>query len=43
MTVQVEYTVPIPLLGRLAEAFIIKQNENEMNVLLANLKARLEA
>ena len=43
LTVQVEYTVPIPLLGRLAEAFIIKQNENEMDVMLANLKARLEA
>jgi uncharacterized membrane protein len=29
LTVQVEYTVPIPLLGKLAEAFIIKQNEHE--------------
>jgi hypothetical protein len=35
--------VPIPLVGRLAEAFIIKQNENEMDVLLANLKAKMEA
>ena len=43
LTVQVDYTVPIPLLGKLAEAFIIKQNENEMDVLLANLKARMEA
>jgi len=43
LTVQVEYTIPVPLLGKLAEAVIIKLNENEMNVLLANLKARMEA
>jgi len=40
---RVEYTVPIPLLGKLAEAFIVKQNENEAETLLANLKARMEA
>jgi uncharacterized membrane protein len=42
LTVQVEYTVPVPLLGKLAEAFIIKQNQNEMDVLLANLIAKME-
>ena len=42
VTEQVEYTVPIPLLGKLAEAFIIKQNEHEADVMLANLKARME-
>jgi hypothetical protein len=26
----------------LAEAFIVKQNENEAEILLANLKARME-
>jgi hypothetical protein len=41
--VEVEYTVPVPLLGKMAEAVIVKLNENEMNVLLANLKARMEA
>jgi uncharacterized membrane protein len=40
--VQVEYSVPVPLLGKLAEAFIVKQNEQEMDTLLANLKARME-
>jgi ribosome-associated toxin RatA of RatAB toxin-antitoxin module len=40
---RVEYTVPIPLLGKLAEAFIVKQNEHEAETLLANLKARMEA
>lgn len=43
LTVQVEYTVPVPLLGKLAEAFIVKQNEQEMDTLLANLKSRMEA
>ncbi len=38
-----EYTVPIPLLGKLAEKFIVKQNENEAETILANLKARMEA
>lgn len=41
-TALVEYTVPIPLLGKLAEAFIRRQNENEMDMFLSNLKARLE-
>jgi uncharacterized protein YndB with AHSA1/START domain len=43
VTFEAEYTVPIPLLGKLAEAFIVKQNEREAEVLLANLKSRLEA
>jgi uncharacterized membrane protein len=43
VTFQAEYTVPIPLLGKLAEAFIVKQNEHEAELLLANLKARMEA
>jgi uncharacterized membrane protein len=42
LTVEVEYNVPIPLLGKVAEAFILKQNEHEAEVLLANLKARME-
>jgi uncharacterized membrane protein len=43
LTVEVEYVVPVPLLGKLAESFIIKQNEHEAEALLANLKARMEA
>lgn len=42
-TTVVEYTVPIPLLGKLAEALILRQNEQEAGVFLANLKARMEA
>ena len=43
MTSTVEYNVPIPLLGKLAESIIVKMNENEAEVILANAKARLEA
>jgi uncharacterized protein YndB with AHSA1/START domain len=42
VTFDAEYTVPIPLLGKLAEAFIVKLNENEAETILANLKSRME-
>ena len=42
LTVTTEYKVPIPLLGKLAESIIVKMNENEHEVILANLKARME-
>ena len=37
-----EYTVPIPVLGKLAEAIIVKMNEHEAELILANLKVRME-
>ncbi len=40
VTLTVEYNVPIPLLGRLAESIIVMMNEQESNLLMANLKAR---
>jgi uncharacterized membrane protein len=43
VTLEVEYTVPVPLLGKLAEGFIVRQNEQEAECMLANLKARMEA
>ena len=39
---EVEYKVPIPLIGKLAEAVIIKQNDHEANNMLHNLKDRME-
>jgi uncharacterized membrane protein len=42
VTLEVEYTVPIPVLGKLAEAIIVKMNEHEGELILANLKARME-
>ena len=42
VTFEVEYTVPIPVIGKLAEAIIVKMNEHEGDSILANLKARME-
>ncbi len=38
-----DYKMPVSLLGKLAESFIVKVNENENEAILANLKARMEA
>ena len=43
VTFEAEYTVPIPLLGKVAETFIVKANESEAELILANLKDRMEA
>jgi uncharacterized membrane protein len=43
LSVEVEYKVPVPLLGKLAEALIVKQNERESEELLENLKAKMES
>jgi hypothetical protein len=43
MTSLIEYEIPVPLLGKLAKSFIAKMNENESDVILENLKARMEA
>jgi uncharacterized protein YndB with AHSA1/START domain len=43
VTFEAEYTVQIPLLRKLAESFVVKLNEQEAEVILANVKAKLEA
>ena len=42
MTAETDYTIPGSLLGKLAEPFVVKMNENESETILANIKARLE-
>ncbi len=42
VTFEVEYNIPIPVLGKLAEAIIVKMNDHEGELILANLKARME-
>jgi uncharacterized protein YndB with AHSA1/START domain len=39
---EAECTVPARLVGRLTETFIVKQNEREAELILANLKDRME-
>ena len=42
-TAEIEYKVPVPVLGKLAEAIVVKLNEHEADMIMANLKARMEA
>jgi carbon monoxide dehydrogenase subunit G len=42
VTFHAELTVPGRLLGRLAEPLVMRENSKEAEVILANLKARLE-
>ncbi len=38
----IDYTVPIPVLGKIAEAIVLKQNIREADLALANIKAKME-
>lgn len=40
MTLTIEYIVPIPLLGKLAEAIIARMNDQEADLVMANLRDR---
>jgi uncharacterized membrane protein len=42
VTFKVDYKIPVPVLGKLAEAVIVKINQHEGDAILANLKARME-
>jgi len=42
VTVDVEYTIPTPVIGKLAEALVAKGNERDLDALLQNTKERLE-
>ena len=43
VTFEVEYNIPIPVLGKLAEAIVVKMNDREGDSILANLKTRMES
>jgi uncharacterized membrane protein len=38
----IEYTVPMPVLGKIAELLVLRQNEREADLAMTNIKARLE-
>ena len=42
LTMEVEYTIPIPVLGKLAEKLILKRNARELVMSLENVKEKLE-
>ncbi len=41
-TLSVEYTIPVPVLGKLAEKLVLRRNEREAELALANVKDRIE-
>lgn len=43
VTITYEFTVPVPLVGKLAETVAVKMNEKEVETMLANIKAKMEA
>jgi uncharacterized membrane protein len=40
VTLSIEYRVPVPLLGKLAEAIVLKMNDHEADLMMVNLQAR---
>ncbi len=43
LTFEVDYRVPMPVLGKLAEKVVVKLNEHEADAVIANIKTQLEA
>ena len=39
----VEYTVPVPVLGKLAEKLVLKRNEREADMATENIKDKMES
>lgn len=42
LSVETDYTIPIPVLGKLAEKLVLKRNQRESEMSLQNVKERLE-
>jgi carbon monoxide dehydrogenase subunit G len=43
LSLGVEYKIPVPVLGKVAERLVLRQNEREADFAVANIKARLES
>ena len=42
LTLKIEYSIPIPILGRLAERIVLRRNTREFELALTNVKETLE-
>ena len=40
--IDIEYTVPVPVLGKLAEKLVLKRNEREADMAMENVKEKME-
>jgi uncharacterized membrane protein len=43
LDLEVDYNIPVPVLGKLAEQLVLKRNRREAEMWVENLKERLEA
>ena len=43
LTMEIDYTIPVPVLGKLAENLVLKRNESELELSLQNIKDAVEA
>lgn len=39
---EIDYTIPVPVLGKLAEKLVLKRNERESATNVQNIKERME-
>jgi len=42
LNLTIEYTIPVPVLGKLAEKIVLKRNEREADLAMANIKEKME-
>ncbi len=42
LSVHIKYTIPVPVLGNIAEGLARRQNEREADLAMANIKAKME-
>ena len=43
VNLSVEYNIPVPVLGKVAEKLVLRQNEREAKLAMTNIKDRLES
>jgi uncharacterized protein YndB with AHSA1/START domain len=42
LDLQIDYTIPVPVLGKLAEQLVLKRNQREADLSMENIKQRME-
>jgi uncharacterized protein YndB with AHSA1/START domain len=42
LDLELDYTIPVPVLGKLAEQLVLKRNQREADLSMQNIKERLE-
>ena len=42
LDLEIDYTIPVPVLGKLAEQLVLKRNQRDMDVSMENLKDNME-